>query len=71
MKLKVERLLSNSFSNYLIDIPFPNSFKWRKFDITEPYEELMNRLTDIINWLNDECKGWLICGLWKKGEIKD
>ena len=70
-KLQVDNFCSHSFTNYFIDIPFPSSVKWRQFDNTTEYEDLMDRVIAIAKWINDDCGGWLICGLSKKGEIKD
>ena len=70
-KLQVNKFCSHSFSNYFIDMPFPSIVKWRQFDNTPEYEELIDRVEAITKWVNEYCGGWLICGWSKKGEIKD
>ena len=52
-------------------MPFPSSVKWRQFENTPEYEDLMDRVIAITKWVNDNCGGLLICGRSKKGETKD
>ena len=67
----MEKICSHSFTKYFIDILFPSLVQWMQFDNKPAYEEMLDCLIYIIDWVHDECGGWLIYGWSIKGEIRD